>query len=475
MSNFINIEKSSYRDHNSTVCYYKDLVLRKVKKNTDFDFKLFLNSKYFNENKDKIVPTKILNFEKIEKEHHINFDLSNFIWLQHKKIKNILYPYELCFNQLKDTAIVYLDLYLKALEHNLEMSDASAYNFQRLKNKIVLIDVSSFVKLKENKFFIPHKQFCENFLAPLCISAYSGIDFNNLFKSNINGIDLELASKILPNYTIFNYQLLTNIHLHSFLNSKISSVTKKSYDFKKGNKIFSLQNKKLVINNLKKFIYKIKFKKKTYWSSYSKFNSYNTHSENYKKHIVTNFVKQQKAKSLIDVGCNNGEYSKIGFKNGINEILSLDNDMSSLNQVYDYFVNKNIDFNCMYQDFLNPSSNIGWLNEERKSFKQRFKNKYDIMICLAFIHHICIKNNVPLKQFVDYIFNFSNNILLEFVPKEDPMVQEMIFNKSSLLENYNLQNLKKIIYKDYILINEQNITGTQRTLLHIKKKYNNYK
>ena len=43
-------------------------------------------------------------------------DEKNTTWLEHEKLEYIIYPYELTFNQLKDSAILFLDLYLNALE-----------------------------------------------------------------------------------------------------------------------------------------------------------------------------------------------------------------------------------------------------------------------------------------------------------------------------------------------------------------------
>lgn len=237
---FLELEHSSFRDHSSTVFYYNEMILRRVKKKS-FNIENFLNSNFYKSHKENIIETNILDLNKIDKCHQKKIDLNNFYWLEHARINNILYPYEFCFNQLKDTAILYLDLLISALENNFDMSDASAYNFQMYKGKLVLIDLASFINLNDNNFFIPHKQFCENFLAPLSISSFTGIEYNNLFKSNINGVDLKIASKILPLRSYFNYQLLTNIHLHNFFNSKISSSSKKEINEKKI--IFYIQKK----------------------------------------------------------------------------------------------------------------------------------------------------------------------------------------------------------------------------------------
>ena len=112
---------------------------------------------------------------------------------------------------------------------------------------------------------------------------------------------------------------------------------------------------------------------------------------------------------------------------------------------------------------------MGWMGEERKSFLKRYKNKFDGMICLAFIHHICVGNNVPLEQFVDYIGNFSKNILLEFVSDKDQMVKNLSVNKKNLMNNYTLENLKKIIKNKNTIISENQITAT-RFLIHYKNE-----
>ena len=77
---------------------------------------------------------------------------------------------------------------------------------------------------------------------------------------------------------------------------------------------------------------------------------------------------------------------------------------------------------------------------------------------------------MPLEQFINYITKFSKHILLEFVPKNDPMVKNMIFNKQGLLENYSLENLKEIIKKDNIIKKILPIKNTKRKLIFFERK-----
>ena len=139
-----------------------------------------------------------------------------------------------------------------------------------------------------------------------------------------------------------------------------------------------------------------------------------------------------------------------------------------MDQAYLRFKSKKLNFFSIYQNFSNPSSGIGWNSRERLSFTERFKDKFDGVICLALIHHVCIGKNVPVEMFIEYLGNFSKNFLLEFVSKDDDMVKNLLRNKENLTKYYNSDYLKKTISRDYRIISENKITDN-RTLIHFKK------
>tara|TARA_Y100000591_G_C21843295_1_gene707086 strand:+ start:78 stop:1460 length:1383 start_codon:yes stop_codon:yes gene_type:complete len=456
-------EFSSFRDNKTSVFHFKDKILRRVDIKENLDFKKFLESNFYRKNAGKIVKTKILN-ENEKKEYNIVGD-NNFEWLEHEKIDKLIYPYELTFDQLKASAILFLDLYINAIKNSYDIIDASAFNIQFNNSEPIFIDLGSFIELKKESKINWYKQFCENYLAPLLIKSKVKINFNDIYKGDIEGINLKLASKILPLSSWFNFSILVNIHLQSYLNSRISSSTTKKI---KSKKTLSSKQKILIASNLKKMILKLKSSKTSYWSNYSKINSYSDKTLNKKKELVSNFVKKEKIISLMDLGCNDGFFSDLCFNSGVNNITGVDYDLDSLNNAYLRFKDQKKNFFAIYQNFSNPSPGIGWNSKERKSFSERYEKKFDGIICLAFIHHICVGRNVPLELFFDYLCKFSDNILLEFVKKEDLMVKNLSENKKSVLKFYNLGNFKKIVSKRYKIISENEVSET-RVVLHLKK------
>ena len=133
-------------------------------------------------------------------------ELSEFdIILEHEKIDYITYPYEWCFDQLKDAALHHLDFQLFLLEKNCVLIDASAYNIQFINSKPIFIDVLSLSEYKDGSYWVGHKQFCENYLNPLILSSKKDIDFNNWFRGNLEGIPTSDLNKILTLKDKFNF------------------------------------------------------------------------------------------------------------------------------------------------------------------------------------------------------------------------------------------------------------------------------
>ena len=78
----------------------------------------------------------------------------------------------------------------------------------------------------------------------------------------------------------------------------------------------------------------------------------------------------------------------------------------------------------LVSDLANPSPAIGWANGERMTLDER--GPADLVLALALMHHLAIGNNVPLGRIADYFARIARRAIVEFVPKSDPMVQQMM-------------------------------------------------
>ena len=433
-------EKGSFRDPAGKVFYFKDRVFRMLSSSGKERFQFVSQNNILKQSIEKkyLISTKILDNKD---KFNIGLKDENLI-LEHEKIPYISYPYEWSFSQLKKAAIFHLDFQLFLLELDATLIDASAYNIQFIGNNPIFIDVLSISKYQDGQTWNGHKQFCENFLNPLVLKSKKGVNFNNWFKGNIEGISTEEINKILSLFDKFSYNIFIHIYLLNKLEENYKS--KKSLKVNK-KKIFLKKNNFIsILKQLRKFILKLTdYKSITTWDTYSFDNSYSEKASFEKKEIVKKFFEKNNFKIICDIGCNDGEYSEIALQNKCKKVIGFDYDLNAVENAFKRSENKKINFLPLFFDAANPSSSLGWNENERKSFKERAN--FDGMIALAFEHHLAIGKNIPLNQVILWLTSLAPKGLIEFVPKDDITVKKMLEFKGDIFNEYSVENFEKYL------------------------------
>ena len=135
--------------------------------------------------------------------------------LKPESIPFISYPYEWCFSQLKDAALLTLQIQRTALDHEMSLKDCSAYNVQFRAGRPILIDTLSFERYREGQPWVAYRQFCQHFLAPLALMRYRDVRLGQLLRVHLDGLPLDMASSLLPFRTWLRFPLLAHLHLHA--------------------------------------------------------------------------------------------------------------------------------------------------------------------------------------------------------------------------------------------------------------------
>ena len=460
----MNFDEGSFRDNAGRVIHHSNRIFRQVNKSgkerIDFFFKNDLYKKAL-EN-EYIIKSDILGKNDLKK---YNFKEDSLI-IEHEKIPYVSYPYEWSFYQLKNAALHHLNFHIYLLNNGATLIDSSAYNIQFIGSKPIFIDVLSVKEYKEGEYWYGHKQFCENFLNPLILSSKKGIQFNNWFKGNLEGIATEDLNKILNIFDKFSFNIFVHVYLLTKFENKYKNQNKK-FDLNVKKK-FPKKNFLSMLNQLKAFINKLEPKKSaTVWETYSNLNTYDDNETKNKTNIVKNFFQKNKSLMIADLGCNDGYYSKIAIESGCEYVVGFDYDFNSINRAYKTFINSK-NFLPLIFDASNPSTNIGWNEKERKSFFQRAN--FDCVLALAFQHHLTIAKNIPLEDVLSWIVALAPIGLIEFVPKNDETVQKMIKLKGDIFPNYNEENFKEFILKKATIVSEFQVTKSGRKIYEFERK-----
>lgn len=371
----------------------------------------------------------------------------------------ISYPYEWPFSALKDAALATLDIQLECLEHGMTLKDASAYNIQFLEGRPLLIDTLSFEIRKAGDPWIAYRQFCQHFLAPLVLMAHVDIRLNQLLRSHIDGIPLDLASRLLPRRTRLMPSLLFHVHLHA------ASQKRYAGDGTAARRQPTVSNRGIqgLVSGLRGAVRKLAWNPpSTEWAGYYDSTNYSDHAADSKAAVVSEMLDAVAPRQVWDLGANTGRYSRVAAGKGAS-VVAFDLDPVVVETHY-----RAIRFNgeagllALLLDLTNPSPGIGWRNRERLPLQER--GRPDAILALALIHHLAISGNIPLDQVARMLRELGGSLVIEFVPKSDSQVQRLLATRQDIFSDYDKESFEARFTRCYRIERSVDIPGSERSL-----------
>lgn len=397
-----------------------------------------------------------------------DFDQNGLI-IKPQKIPFISYPYEWSFGQLKDAALVTLEIQKIALKYGFQLKDASAYNIQFIGTKPIFIDTLSFDSIDPTVLWSGYKQFCQHFLAPLTMYAFCDPRMKSLLTSNIDGIPLDLAISLLPKKAYFSPSRFLHLWLHAyFQNKKCSSqktkpvVTSSSLKKSTGSALGLVASLKGGIRNLKRK------KERSIWDQYYQGDSYQDKDFKEKVHSITSLLSTIKPKILWDLGANDGFFTEIAAPYS-KYAIALDFDLTCIENMYQRLkTKKNTSILPLHMDLANPSPGIGWKNIERKSLLNR--GPCDVVLALALIHHLLVSAAIPLEKIVFFFHSICEHLVIEFVPPSDPKFEQISKTNPNDFSFFTENAFSHAFSKYFTLERRIPIGNSLRVLYYFKTK-----
>ena len=385
----------------------------------------------------------------------------------------ITYPYEWSFSQLKDAALLTLQAQQMAGEHGMTLRDASAYNVQFVGAKPVLIDTLSFERAAADQPWKPYRQFCENFLAPLALMAHRDGRLGQLLRTWIDGVPLDLASELLPRITRYlSPGLAAHVHLHARAQRQHAgssepeapSSARRSVTMSEGRRLALLDHLRRTVEGLHLPAHG------TVWADYSQQTSYSDAGTASKEAIVKSMLEAVAAEGgrhAWDVGANPGRYSAIAADTGFS-VLALDIDWAAVERHYLALkASGETRIMPLLADIAEPSPAIGWENTERASLIERANA--DVLVALALVHHLAIGRNVPLPMISHLMARLSPHLIVEWVPKADPMCQRLLAAREDVFAGYSSDGFRAAFTRDFEIVEERPIEDSGRIMFRMRR------
>jgi len=394
----------------------------------------------------------LVPFEEISGEN-------NVVILKAKKVHFVAYPYEWTFNQWKDAALLTLKIQYQALKHGMILKDATPFNIVFDGARPLFIDLSSFEIYKEGEPWKAFKQFSENFYIPLLLVKYFDAAGNDIYLNNSNGITIGRGLSLLPAKAYFNFNTLFFLALPGRIRKQLDGkqqaktsgniTLKKSIQF--ADQLFA------AVNKLKQSTLQTK------WNDYYDKNIDAAYLKEKEQVVKDWIVNGSSDKTLIDFGCNTGNFSKLVAAH-VRSVIAFDEDMRSADELYLYCKEKKIlNIFPFTANLSQPTPAVGWNNREQASLKERLLG--DVGLALALIHHLAISNHIRFEMMADFFAATCRELIIEFVPKEDAKVQLLLSSREDIFDWYTPELFRQAFLPQFSLVKEHRFSNN-RVLFH---------
>jgi ribosomal protein L11 methylase PrmA len=380
--------------------------------------------------------------------------------LQPERVGFISYPYEWCFGQLRDAALLTLDIQERALVRGITLRDASAYNVQFHAGRPIFIDTLSFEPRKEGAPWAAYRQFCEHFVVPLALMSRMDVRLGSLLRTHLEGIPVDLGGRLLGSRTWQSLGLLFHVRLHAMAQRRYRDAAAAA---PAASRTVTVQSLIGLVQSLRGLITRLTWRPQgTEWVDYTTDNNYTAQATASKRELVTAMLRGRGVRTVWDLGANTGEYSRAARAEA-EQVVAFDVDPAAVERNYRRVRAENESrILPLLMDLTNPSPALGWAHRERLSLEQR--GPADALLALALVHHLAIGHNLPLERIAETFARLGRHLIIEFVPKEDSQVQRMLRSRPDIFPRYTREGFEAAFRTCFRIEDAQAVAGSERRL-----------
>lgn len=469
-------EKISWRDPSGFVVRKNERIYRAVSSNKVESLKKLLNSSWYQK---KTAAGWFPRSEWIEGNIEGIADSAKFTWLEHQALGFPCYPHEITALQLYDAAKLTLAIAKEALAHDLVLKDASAWNILFDNGKPTFCDILSFEPRDNSGIWIAYAQFHRHFVIPLLLHKECGVQTSWLYLIYRDGVPPEQARRMIKGPRAYLQPALEAVTLPAILagmgcsNHNVDTSQKKKQRQPRPELARYLLER--TFKRLEKHIDALKPKqstRQTKWENYEKNRPHYSNADiSIKQDFIRSVIESSSAKTVLDLGCNAGEFSKIAASLG-RRVLAADYDHGALTRLYTELRQTDQSITPMMLDVSRPTPAVGWMNTETPSFIERAKGKFDCIMALGLIHHLLVSERVTLQKIFEFIHALNPKILIiEWIAPQDPRFDEIAGLNRQLYMDITETQFESTFSPAYRIVKHQILPSGTRKLYFFECKF----
>lgn len=371
------------------------------------------------------------------------------------------YPYEWSFDELKDAALLTLEVAARAIERGMTLKDASAFNVQFRGPRPVFIDTLSFER-DTGQPWAAYEQFCRHFLGPLYAMRYISQDAARYLRTDLDGFPLARISRRLPARSYLRPGCLLHIHLHARASAARPLAGGGPVRGPSGGSLPLVRSLQRTVSSLKAP------RDASAWSGYyeeSRF--YSLEASVSKQELARQLIAHARPRLVFDLGSNTGLFASMAGAGGA-DCVAFDSDASCVNRMYRRErATAGSRVLPLVMDVVNPSPALGLGLKGTLGLFDR--PQADLVLALALMHHLRVTANVPLRRMAELLARLGRWLLIEHVPRTDEAVGVLTRRQDSFAD-YTLSGFLDAFNPLYHLRRRAPLAGSWRELFLFERR-----
>lgn len=471
---------ASFRDPSSSVALIDGRVFRTVKPASSLELKTFIASPVARNfaNSGKLLRTVELsdpqNGGMICLPAEIVAQIrTGFYVVEHERVWFPSYPCEWPPEMLFAAGELTIELAQAALGFSLK--DGTPYNVLFRGPNAMFVDVLSFERRTPgDPRWLPFGHFMRTFVVPLLINKVFGTAPAQSFLAARDGLEMEHVYRYLGWPQRLTPRFLGMVSMPLWPGRRVkpaeTSLYRRDVSMPPDKADYILRAQ---LSRARKLLGKVRpdSGKDPNWSSYTENPGYRSEDYKVKLETVRDWLAGIQPHSVLDVGCNTGDFSQIAAEAGA-RVVAVDLDPIVVGNLYRRALAQKLNILPLVVNLGWPTPAIGWRNSEYPSFLDRTAGAFDAVMLLAVLHHLLVTERIPLEQVADLCDKLTTrHLIVEYVSPDDEMFKTLTRGRESLQPDFTQQGFEQAFQSRFQIINKRQVKTNLRWLYLLRKTH----
>lgn len=380
-----------------------------------------------------------------------------------RRIPFVTQPHEWCDAQLFSAALLTLELQKAAVAEGYDLKDASAWNVIFEGCHPVFCDLLSFEPLHDRRWWAMG-QYARHFLLPLLVSRKRRMRAHQTFTAWRDGLSTEMARGLLGR------GVYVSRHATLFLGGSIKCGESVNQPPDADGARHIRRFRDGLHGALDWMLAGVAPRTQregtgSAWSAYEGDRPhYGGESLALKRSWVANWLALLRPEWVVDMGCNQGEFSRMALAVGAN-VVAVDADHDSIQRLY--LANGGSDrLYPVIAQLDDVSAGRGWAGVEHPGLAPRLGGRFDLVMMLALVHHLAIGAAIPLDEVAKFARGCTRGwVIVEFLHETDPQLLSLCVQRRRAPEEFSLDRQREaFLAAGFILEAEIDLSPARRSL-----------